>query len=67
MRASLEAEHLKSDGHFWSHLVTHESKLIDASLSRMLRTRRILHALGVLLFTAVTIVFVFSKSSRHGF
>jgi hypothetical protein len=33
----------------------------------MLRTRRILHALGVLLFIAVTIAFVFSKSSRHDF
>jgi hypothetical protein len=56
--ASREAQELKSDLNFWSHLSAHGSELNDAVLNRMLRTRRILHALGALLSVAVILVFL---------
>jgi hypothetical protein len=59
--ASREAQELKSDLNFWGHLATHGSELNDATLNRMLRTRRILHALGALLLIAVILTFLSLK------
>ena len=57
-QASREAQELKSDLNFWGHLAAHGSELNDAALNRMLRTRRILHALGALLLVAIILAFL---------
>jgi hypothetical protein len=64
--ASKEAGELRSDLDLWSHLSAHSSKLHDTALDRMLKTHKILHALGALLFVAAAVEFIYSKGFLHG-